>query len=101
MFDDIIKWAEDAALHNVRFDCQLPSREKILKDMETLFKTAPMKPRSLPYQLEGQGQESLPVFNFEAMLSSLLHDEHLMQPENLVIQADSPAKFQEKYTLES
>ena len=101
MFDDIIKWAEDAALHNVRFDCQLPSREKILKDMETLFKTAPMKPRSLPYQLEGQGQESLPVFNFEAMLSSLLHDEHLMQPENLVIQADNPAMFQEKYTLES
>ena len=101
LFDDIIKWAEDAFMHGVRFDSQVPSRQKTLNDLEKMFKTAAMKPKSLPYQLESKRVESIPVFNFEAMLASLLHDERLMQPENLVIQPDNPAKFQKKYSLES
>ena len=100
MHDFIIKWAQDAQLLNVNFDSQFPSGEKTLEEMESLFQTASMKPCELPCQLEGHGQDKLPVFNFEAMLASLLHNECLMQPENLVVRPENPAEFQEKCSLE-
>ena len=101
LYDDIIKWAEDATLDKVAFDSNIPSRKKILNDLEKQFKTAPMKPQSLPYQLEGHGTEHIPIFNFKAMVASLLHDERLMQSENLVIKEDDPASFQDRYNLDS
>ena len=85
----------------VTFHSNMPSREKIMSDLEKRFKTSSMKPQYLPYQLEGKGCESLPVFNFKAMLSSLLNDERPMQPENLVIQPDNPVQFQDKYSLDT
>lgn len=100
-FDDIIKWAVDATMAGVTFHSNMPSREKIMSDLEKRFKTSSMKPQYLPYQLEGKGFESLPVFNFKAMLASLLNDERLMQPENLVIQPDNPVQFQDKYSLDT
>ena len=55
----------------VMFHSNMPSREKIMSDLEKRFKTSSMKSQYLPYQLEGKGFESLPVFNFKAMVITI------------------------------
>ena len=100
MFDKIILWAKDAILRGETFTGKIPTRVTMVNKIQDLFNTQDCKPCTIPYQLEGGGVAEVVIFNFKAMLKSLLMDPRLMQKDNVVISDADPTKYQDQYTVD-
>ena len=62
----------------------LKKREKFITDLERSFDSSRMKPKDIDVELASGGKATVSVFDLEAMILSLLHNESLMKEENLV-----------------
>ena len=99
-FDSIMAWAKSSSLHAVDIASRIPSRNAVMKTLETKFNTHNCKPQTLKYDLEGGGTDTVIVFDFISMLKSLLTDARLMSADNLVIDPSNPSQFQPQYALD-
>ena len=61
----------------------LKHRAGFLSDLEDILKTKRLKPKDETVKLTDGTKVTVPVFDVEAMIMSLLQDEELMQEENL------------------
>ena len=88
LFDSIMKWARDSATYNsVDFSLQrIQSREIILENLKSQFDLHLIEPNVTSHLLRGSGCiVDIVTHNFKHSLYSLLIDEELMSPTNLLI----------------
>jgi hypothetical protein len=107
MFQDVLKWAKDAKDDGLNFQSRVTTRKSYVEDLSRMFHLEKMSPRITSAKLEHK-YDPVPVvhYDFCSMLRSLLLDEKLMQPENLVInnvlaEAEGDEKFNSWFDLYS
>ena len=61
----------------------LMSRKSFVKKLESNMQTKSLRPKDVTVKLTCDRTATVVVFDIEAMIMSLLQDEHLMKPENL------------------
>ena len=54
-----------------------------IQSMEEIFHTSTMKPNDVTVDLASGGKATVSIFNVEAMILSLLHNETLLKQENI------------------
>lgn len=91
MFHEILKWARDSLSDGFNFLPKVQTRSAYIKFLSKSFNLQNMVPTITTVQIEKK-QEPVPVvhYDFMTMLMSLLMDEELMQPHNLVLNNKHP-----------
>ena len=93
LYDNIIDWAKNAVnQHNIDFGLNhMISRNKTIQHLKFKYDLKPIEPKTELINLPGsQSQIELVTHSFKSSLYSLLNDENLMRPENLLINPDNP-----------
>jgi hypothetical protein len=83
-FDSIMNWAHDAKSSGYQFPTDAPSRRTYLDRLYTQFNMHNIKPFETEVPLFPDKLANVVTFSFQDMALSLLSDESLMQPENLL-----------------
>ena len=92
-YDTIVGWATRWNSNNVIFDSgssyKFKKRDQLLNDLATRYDMTNMKPMQLDLQLQNSNMDSeittkVSCFDFKQQLLSILHDDNIMNPKNLV-----------------
>ena len=90
-FDAILDWGQQAYLQQYQFNLNVPSRTRIMDNLYKRFNMESIKPSTAIVQLEGGASANVVTFPFKEMFYSLLGDEDLMDPDNLLLPQDGPS----------
>jgi hypothetical protein len=99
LFDQIWKWTQQSAnSYNIDFSLvENVSRVKCLKTLKDSFNIHGLEPRKKSIILKGSNKPiDLIIHDFEHSLYSLLSDETLMHPDNLLISINNDSNSQTK-----
>ena len=86
LYDEIVDLVKNHSDGNhLKFSSfALKNREHFITALERSFDSSRMKPKDIDVELASGGKVTVSVFDLEAMILSLLHNESLMNEENLV-----------------
>ena len=84
-YDDIISLIKNYSNNrSLNFSSDnLVNRKRFVRNLEETMSCTTMKPKHVDVELTNGTMATVSVFDIEAMILSLLHDENLMSPENL------------------
>jgi hypothetical protein len=89
-YDALMNWAQNAKLSGYDFPSNAPSRKTFLDNLYSRFNMKAAKPKETTVPLHPDLTATVVTFSFDAMARSLLEDETLMAPENLLINNLTP-----------
>jgi hypothetical protein len=93
LYDNIIDWTKNAVNeHNIDFGLnEMISRHKTIQHLKLKFDVQHLEPTTQSITLPGSGCKiELVTHSFQSSLYSLLNDENLMKPDNLLIDPNNP-----------